>query len=377
MIIEKIGDATLYLGDCLEILHNLNSVDAVVTDSHAVVTDGIMGHEKSTGRKPETGNRSADGVDEARARNTEALFAGGVVAAEPSQSLRDNSGGPTEGNAETRDRIKGQGQSREAERALHSRHGEYALSEDGQQKEMQQMRGNRSTANSSQERQSSGQRNIESGGALLTMPQSPSQTGMVGQKTWVLITDPPYGIAWTRGQNNQRGSNSHEGIKNDGDTEARDRVLAMFGDAPAIVFGSFYAPYPENIKQVAVWHKPPDSGLVGSVTGLRRDVEPIFLTGNWPQKKVTRSSVFHVARGQSATTTETGHPHTKPLLLMEMLIRLTDAQTILDPFMGSGTTGVACANLGRKFIGIEIEPKYFDIACERIEAAHAQGRLFE
>ena len=45
--------------------------------------------------------------------------------------------------------------------------------------------------------------------------------------------------------------------------------------------------------------------------------------------------------------------------------------------MGSGTTGVACANLGRKFIGIEIERKYFDIACERIAAAQAQGRLFE
>jgi len=44
--------------------------------------------------------------------------------------------------------------------------------------------------------------------------------------------------------------------------------------------------------------------------------------------------------------------------------------------MGSGTTGVACANLGRKFIGIEIERKYFDIACERIAAAQAQGRLF-
>lgn len=50
--------------------------------------------------------------------------------------------------------------------------------------------------------------------------------------------------------------------------------------------------------------------------------------------------------------------------------------TVLDPFMGSGTTGVACANLGRKFIGIEIERKYFDIACQRIEAAQAQRRLF-
>ena len=51
-------------------------------------------------------------------------------------------------------------------------------------------------------------------------------------------------------------------------------------------------------------------------------------------------------------------------------------QTILDPFMGSGTTGVACMNLGRKFIGIEIEPKYFAIACERIENAQRQGRMF-
>ena len=51
-------------------------------------------------------------------------------------------------------------------------------------------------------------------------------------------------------------------------------------------------------------------------------------------------------------------------------------ETILDPFMGSGTTGVAAIQLGRKFIGIEREPKYFDIACQRIEQAVAQGQLF-
>ena len=51
-------------------------------------------------------------------------------------------------------------------------------------------------------------------------------------------------------------------------------------------------------------------------------------------------------------------------------------ETILDPFMGSGTTGVAAMQLGRKFIGIEIEPKYFDIACERIENAQRQETLF-
>jgi len=67
----------------------------------------------------------------------------------------------------------------------------------------------------------------------------------------------------------------------------------------------------------------------------------------------------------------------KPLKVMKWCVSLfPDVKTILDPFMGSGTTGVACANLGRKFIGIEMEEKYFDIACERIEAAYAQGRLF-
>ena len=54
-----------------------------------------------------------------------------------------------------------------------------------------------------------------------------------------------------------------------------------------------------------------------------------------------------------------------------------DAKTVLDPFMGSGTTGVACAQSGRTFTGIERERKYFDIACERIERAYAQGKLFQ
>lgn len=60
---------------------------------------------------------------------------------------------------------------------------------------------------------------------------------------------------------------------------------------------------------------------------------------------------------------------------MRFVVGRIEAETILDPFMGSGTTGVACMNLGRKFIGIEIERKYFDIACERVENAQRQGRL--
>lgn len=72
------------------------------------------------------------------------------------------------------------------------------------------------------------------------------------------------------------------------------------------------------------------------------------------------------------------HPTEKPVALIERILSAatSDDAIVLDPFMGSATTGVACANLGRPFIGIEIERKYFDIACERIDAAYAQGRLF-
>lgn len=71
------------------------------------------------------------------------------------------------------------------------------------------------------------------------------------------------------------------------------------------------------------------------------------------------------------------HPTMKPLAVMEWCLSfIPDATLILDPFMGSGTTGVACMNLGRKFIGIEREEKYFDIACERIENAQRQTTLF-
>jgi len=70
------------------------------------------------------------------------------------------------------------------------------------------------------------------------------------------------------------------------------------------------------------------------------------------------------------------HKNEKPVSLMKRICALLPAKTILDPFMGSGTTGVAAVQMGRKFIGIEREPKYFDIACKRIEQAQRQGDLF-
>ncbi len=71
------------------------------------------------------------------------------------------------------------------------------------------------------------------------------------------------------------------------------------------------------------------------------------------------------------------HPTQKPVALMEWCLGfLPNAETILDPFMGSGTTGVSCVNLGRSFIGIELDPGYFDIAVKRITDAHRQMDMF-
>lgn len=70
------------------------------------------------------------------------------------------------------------------------------------------------------------------------------------------------------------------------------------------------------------------------------------------------------------------HPAQKPIALMRWCVEQTKSQVICDPFMGSGSTGVATTLIGRKFIGIEIDAKYFDIACKRIEEATKQNDLF-
>lgn len=84
-------------------------------------------------------------------------------------------------------------------------------------------------------------------------------------------------------------------------------------------------------------------------------------------------SVQHFARDRDGH-----HPTQKPVALMEYLIRTytNEGETVLDNTMGSGSTGVACARMGRKFIGIELDERYFDIACERITKAYAQGDMF-
>ena len=83
---------------------------------------------------------------------------------------------------------------------------------------------------------------------------------------------------------------------------------------------------------------------------------------------IKRQAGFSSPR-QCSYAKKSGHPYEKPLKLMEYLVERSNAETILDPFMGSGTTGVACKNLNRSFIGIELDEGYFNIAKQRIEEA--------
>lgn len=96
--------------------------------------------------------------------------------------------------------------------------------------------------------------------------------------------------------------------------------------------------------------------------------------GFHPVGPLSRKQRFIVApNGQDGSI---GHPTVKPLPVMLKIVGNVGGDQVCDPFMGSGTTGVACVNLGRAFIGIERDPGYFDIACRRIEEAYKQPRLF-
>jgi DNA modification methylase len=193
-------------------------------------------------------------------------------------------------------------------------------------------------------------------------------------KVDAVVTDPPYGIGHT-----SNWGSSWQGVQiaNDHDTSARDFVADWCGDIPAVFFGTWKTPPTPSARACVVWDKGPALGMGDLSLPWKPSFELAYVCGSgWAG---TRGE--GVLRGPIVVSWESAgrvHPHQKPTWLCEHFIRRApDAQTILDPFMGSGTTGVAALKLGRKFIGIEIEPKYFDIACRRIEEAWNQPRLFE
>ena len=192
------------------------------------------------------------------------------------------------------------------------------------------------------------------------------------EEAMVMVTDPPYGIAWSKGLSATRSSRAHSGILNDHDTSVRDTALLLW-DAlglPSLVFGSLYAPYPLNVRHILIWEKPNDAGVFGSRMGYRRDVEAIFLRGPWPHRFAQRGSVVRSkisnAGGSNSPAGRTGHPHAKPVDLLCNLLLFAPTGVVVDPFMGSGSTLIAAKNLGRRAIGIEIEERYCEIAANRL-----------
>ncbi len=146
----------------------------------------------------------------------------------------------------------------------------------------------------------------------------------------------------------------------------------MFRRASHAVFGSLYAPFPADLRQVCIYRKPADAGVVGSVTGFRRDVEAIFLVGPWPRRPARHSSVLTTRIPNAGTASSpagrTGHPHAKLTDLMEALIDACPPPGVIaDPFAGSGTTLVAPRNLGRHAIGVEIDERYCEVIARRLD----------
>lgn len=186
-------------------------------------------------------------------------------------------------------------------------------------------------------------------------------------KVDAVITDPPYGIDIENagGRSRANGWNNFEKLgwdKVKPNKEVFDLILNA-SNVQIIWGGNYFTDCLPPSMQWLVWDK-------GQRNFSLADCEFAWAS----QNKAAR--VFDYSRGQALQDGKQ-HPTQKPLALMKWCIdQAGNPQTILDPFMGSGTTGVAAVQMGRKFIGIEREPKYFDIACKRIEDAQRVQDMF-
>ncbi len=189
-------------------------------------------------------------------------------------------------------------------------------------------------------------------------------------KVDAVVTDPPYGIGEAAGKNKSRTvlavSKDYGNAIWDSETKDTEIDLAVSIAANSIIFGGNYYNLPPTSCWL-IWDKQNGNTDFADCemawTNLSKAVRRIY----WRWHGMIR-------KGNDIRQ----HPTQKPVGVMEWCINhLPDtAETILDPFMGSGTTGVACAKLGRKFIGIELDETYFNIACERIQKAYDQPDLF-
>lgn len=172
----------------------------------------------------------------------------------------------------------------------------------------------------------------------------------------VLVTDPPYGIAFKSGW-------TGAAIAGDGDTATRDAILATWVHRPALVFGAAGEAKLQGARTCLVWHRP-GSGMGDLAMPWQPDYELIHVFGDgWLGTTRGRSVLtfpWDVFRGSAL------HPHQKPLPLMRYLLSACPPGTVIDPFMGSGSTLRAAKDCSRRAIGIEIEERYCEIAARRM-----------
>jgi len=188
-------------------------------------------------------------------------------------------------------------------------------------------------------------------------------------KVDAVVTDPPYGIGLDYGaafQDTEKAVQGLVAVFVPWAIENASRTLITSGNQCQHLY-----PRP---KWTLAWITPAGAG--SGPWGFSC-WQPILAYGSCPYLaagKGRRADIFI----HTETSEHNGHPCPKPELFMRKLVQRASLENdlVLDPFMGSGTTGVACAKLGRKFIGIEIEERYFDIACRRIEQAYKQPDFF-
>jgi site-specific DNA-methyltransferase (adenine-specific) len=198
-------------------------------------------------------------------------------------------------------------------------------------------------------------------------------------KVDAVITDPPYGINGYRGTiNKERGKANYTEAFEDTPEYIKSvvvpvilRCIASCGCVVVTPGNRNLSAYPQP-DSFGCFYQPASVGMQGFGNA---DAQPIFYYGKNASK---RNLGVPCSYQLTETADANGHPCPKPLKAWTRLLANVTAHghTVLDPFMGSGTGAIAAHNAGRAFIGIEIEPRYFDIACERIENAQRQSRLF-
>lgn len=191
-------------------------------------------------------------------------------------------------------------------------------------------------------------------------------------KVDAVVTDPPYGIGEAAGANKSRGVLAPARDYGDDDWDNQPIAPELLGLVRSaarwqIIFGGNYYDCP-----------PTSCWLVWDKENGASDFADCELAWTNLNKAVRRIRYMWNGMLRAHGEPRGDHPTQKPIGVMKWAIGHVPepAQTILDPFMGSGTTGVAAVQMGRDFIGIEREPKYFDIACKRIEDAQRQGDFF-